>query len=109
MNWIITALTYILSTIFAIAGMGAAGVLIPNYVALGLNLYDAVILRLSQNVADLAVVTLLNARKRLVSLRDVLLVAVPALLLIPVGVMVNVTFWEFTFWFCIYFTSASFT
>jgi uncharacterized membrane protein YfcA len=38
-GWVTAAvLTYVLASLFAIIGMGAAGVLIPNYVVLGIPL-----------------------------------------------------------------------
>jgi uncharacterized membrane protein YfcA len=87
---VLVLLTYILSSIFAIAGMGAAGVLVPNYITLGLGVYTAITLALAQNVADLAVVTALHTRRGLVDWRKVVIVAAPAVLLIPLGVYIAV-------------------
>ncbi|BEP17842.1 hypothetical protein PYJP_11940 [Pyrofollis japonicus] len=86
----LAALTYILSTIFAIAGMGAAGVLVPNYIALGLSVYTAITLALAQNIADLAVVTALHTRRGLVDWKKVATVAAPAVMLVPLGVYIAV-------------------
>ena len=47
---LIAIVTYALSSLLAIAGMGAAGVLIPNYVALGLSIGKAILLTLTRNV-----------------------------------------------------------
>jgi len=38
LDGVIAIVTYILASLFAVAGMGAAGVLIPNYITLGLAL-----------------------------------------------------------------------
>ena len=82
-------LTYVLASIFAIAGIGAAGVLIPNYIALGLSIPAALILGLLQNTAELTVATLMNARKGLVEWKKVALLAAPALVLVPIGAYVH--------------------
>ncbi len=47
---IISLITYILASIFAITGMGAAGVLIPSYVTLGIAFYPAILAGLLQNL-----------------------------------------------------------
>jgi uncharacterized membrane protein YfcA len=87
---ILAILTYILATIFAIAGMGAAGVLIPNYITLGIGVRAAMFLGLGQNTAELTVATSMNCSKKLVDWKKVLLVLVPALFLVPLGAYVNI-------------------
>jgi uncharacterized membrane protein YfcA len=86
----VTILTYILSSIFAIAGMGAAGVLIPNYIALGLGVNVAMILGLSQNTAELTVATIMNARKQLIDWKKAVMVLIPAVILVPIGAYINI-------------------
>lgn len=86
----ITILTYILSSIFAISGMGAAGVLIPNYIAFGLGVNIAAILGLSQNTAELTVATIMNARKQLIDWKKAVMVLIPAVILVPIGAYVHV-------------------
>jgi uncharacterized membrane protein YfcA len=86
----ITILTYILSSIFAIAGMGAAGVLIPNYIAFGLGVNIAMILGLSQNTAELTVTTIMNARKQLIDWKKAVMVLIPAVILVPIGAYINI-------------------
>ena len=73
----ITLLTYILASVFAIAGMGAAGVLIPNYIAMGLGVHAAMLLGLTQNTAELTVATAMNWKKGLIEWRKVARVFVP--------------------------------
>jgi uncharacterized membrane protein YfcA len=90
MKFVIPIITYILASIFAIAGMGAAGVLVPNYIALGLNVYIAILLALAGNVADLAVVTVLHKRHNLIDWRSVALVTIPATALVPLGVYIAI-------------------
>ena len=90
MIWILALLTYVLASIFAIAGMGAAGVLIPNYISLGLGVRTAMILGLSQNSAELTVATCLNGIKKIVSWKNVAKVMIPALVFVPLGVAVNI-------------------
>ncbi len=82
-------LTYILASIFAIAGMGAAGVLIPNYISLGMSVRVAMLMGLTQNTAELTFATGLNHMKKLVKWREVSKVLLPAVLLIPVGAYIN--------------------
>ncbi|MFA4639822.1 sulfite exporter TauE/SafE family protein [Pyrococcus kukulkanii] len=83
-------LTYILASVFAIAGMGAAGVLIPNYIAIGLSVHAAMLLGLAQNTAELTVATAMNWKKGLIEWRNVARVFVPAALFVPLGAYVNV-------------------
>ena len=83
-------LTYILASVFAIAGMGAAGVLIPNYIAMGLGVHAAMLLGLTQNTAELTVATAMNWKKGLIEWRKVARVFVPAALFVPLGAYVNV-------------------
>ncbi len=85
----VALLTYVLASIFAIAGMGAAGVLIPNYITLGLSVHAAMFLGLGQNTAELTVATAMNSREGLVEWRKVARVLLPAILLVPVGVYIN--------------------
>jgi uncharacterized membrane protein YfcA len=86
----IAILTYILASIFAIAGMGAAGVLIPNYIALGLSVHAAMLLGLTQNTAELTVATGLNWKRGLIEWKKVAKVFVPAALFIPLGAYINI-------------------
>ncbi len=83
-------LTYVLASIFAIAGIGAAGVLIPNYIALGMSVHAAMMLGLSQNTAELTVATAMNASKKLVDWKKVAMLVAPAVLLVPVGAYINI-------------------
>ena len=83
-------LTYILASVFAIAGMGAAGVLIPNYIAMGLGVHATMLLGLTQNTAELTVATAMNWKKGLIAWRKVARVFVPAALFVPLGAYVNV-------------------
>jgi len=87
---IISLLTYALSSIFAIAGMGAAGVLIPNYVTLGMAYYSAILAGLLQNVFELSVATTNNFRARNINLRVGLLILVPAVIMVPLGAYTNI-------------------
>jgi uncharacterized membrane protein YfcA len=86
---LVYGLTYALAAFFAVAGMGAAGVLVPNYVMLGLPLPLALTLALTQNTFELAVATLLNHRRRLVDWRSVGLLAPIASALVPLGFYIH--------------------
>ncbi|MDV3103511.1 sulfite exporter TauE/SafE family protein [Thermococcus waiotapuensis] len=85
----IAILTYILASLFAIAGMGAAGVLIPNYITLGLSVHAAMFLGLGQNTAELTVATAMNSRRGLVEWRKVAMILLPAIFFVPVGAYIN--------------------
>jgi len=87
---IISLITYALASVFAIAGMGAAGVLIPNYVTLGMTFYSAILAGLLQNVFELSVATVNNFRARNVNLRVSLLILVPAVIMVPLGAYTNI-------------------
>ncbi len=87
---ILALFTYILATIFAIAGMGAAGVLIPNYISLGMSVRTAMLMALTQNTAELSVATGLNHLKKLIKWKNVFKVLFPAIILVPLGAYVNI-------------------
>ncbi len=89
LDGVIATITYILASLFAIAGMGAAGVLIPNYITLGLAIRQAIILGLTQNIGELTIATTLNHKKELVEWRKVAVVAGSAAPLIPLGYLTH--------------------
>ncbi len=86
---IITLVTYILATVFAIAGMGAAGVLIPNYVTLGITIYPAILAGLLQNSSALSIATVNNIRNHNIDLKLGVMILVPAIILVPFGAYTN--------------------
>ncbi len=86
---LIGVLTYGLASIFAIAGMGAAGVLIPNYMTLGIAVQLALILGLMQNVGELTVATALNHKKKLIEWKKVAIVGGAAIFLVPLGYLTH--------------------
>ncbi len=83
-------ITYILATIFAVAGFGAAGVLVPNYIALGMGIHAAMLLGLTQNTAELTIATIINAWKGMIKWEKVAMLAIPAILMVPFGAYINI-------------------
>jgi uncharacterized membrane protein YfcA len=88
-NILAYVLTYALASFMAIAGMGAAGMLIPNYVTLGLSLPLALTYALTQNVFELSVVTALNHLKRLIDWGKVLVLSAVAVAFVPLGFYIH--------------------
>ncbi len=87
---IISLITYVLASIVAIAGMGAAGVLIPNYVTLGMAFYPAIVAGLLQNLFALSVATANNFRARSINLRLGITILLPAVIMVPLGAYTNI-------------------
>ncbi len=87
---IISLITYVLASIFAIAGMGAAGVLIPNYVTLGMAFYPAIVAGLLQNSFALSVATANNFRAQSINLRLGITILLPAVIMVPLGAYTNI-------------------
>jgi len=87
---IISLITYVLASIFSIAGMGAAGVLIPNYVTLGIAFYPAILAGLLQNSFALSVATANNFRANSINLKLGIAILIPALIMVPLGAYTNI-------------------
>jgi hypothetical protein len=68
-------LTFVLTTVMAMAGVGAAFVLIPVYLALGIELHTAMATALLLNAVAMSVASVTFVRKRLVVWRLVILAA----------------------------------
>ncbi len=83
------ALTFLFTALLTIAGVGAAFILIPVFMALGIDIHVAMATALLLNAVAMTVASVTFIRRRLVMFR----VAVPTLLvaaaLSPVGVMVS--------------------
>lgn len=80
--------TFLLTTVFAMAGVGAAFVLIPVFLAFGIELHTAMATALLLNAIAMAVASVTFIRKGLVEWRLVLPMLVLAVLASPVGVRV---------------------
>jgi len=80
------ALTFILTTVMAMAGVGAAFVLIPVFLALGVELHTAMATALLLNAVAMAVASVTFVHKRLVAWPLVLPMLVLAVITSPLGV-----------------------
>lgn len=78
--------TFALTTLFSMAGVGAALVLIPVFLAFGIELHTAMATALLLNAVGMAVASVTFVRKGLVDWRLVLPMLVLAVGLSPVGV-----------------------
>jgi uncharacterized membrane protein YfcA len=92
MLWLSLALTavvtFVLTTVFAMAGVGAAFVLIPVFLLFGIELHTAMATALLLNAIAMAVASVTFIRKGLVEWRLVVPMLVLAVLASPVGVHV---------------------
>jgi uncharacterized membrane protein YfcA len=79
-------LTFALTTLFSMAGVGAALILIPVFLAFGIELHTAMATALLLNAVGMSVASITFVRKGLVEWRLVLPMLVLAVGLSPVGV-----------------------
>jgi uncharacterized protein len=79
-------LTFALTTVMAMAGVGAAFVLIPVYLALGIELHTAMATALLLNAVAMSVASVTFVRKRLVVWRLVIPMLALAVIASPFGV-----------------------
>jgi hypothetical protein len=81
-----TVLTFVLTTVMSMAGVGAAFVLIPVFLALGVELHTAMATALLLNALAMAVASVTFVRKRLVVWSLVLPMLALAVIASPFGV-----------------------
>ena len=81
-----SVLTFLLTTVFAMAGVGAAFILIPVFMAFGVELHSAMATALLLNAIAMAVASVTFIRKGLVEWRLVVPMLVLAVLASPFGV-----------------------
>jgi hypothetical protein len=81
-------LTFLLTTVFAMAGVGAAFILIPVFLAFGVELHTAMATALLLNAIAMAVASVTFIRKGLVEWRLAIPMLVLAVLASPIGVHV---------------------
>ncbi|MGA9393709.1 MAG: sulfite exporter TauE/SafE family protein, partial [Azonexus sp.] len=87
---IIAALiTFALTTVLSMAGVGAAFVLIPVFLALGVELHTAMATALLLNAIGMSIASVTFVRRGLVAWRLVLPMLLVAVLASPVGVHVG--------------------
>lgn len=85
------ALTWILSSIFAMAGVGSANTLVPIYYSFGIPFSIAAAAGLLLNVFSLSSATVNNARHRHINWRVGTLFMIPAVIAAPFGAMIGVS------------------
>ncbi len=83
--FIASLITFIFTTVLTIAGVGAAFILIPVFVALGIPLLTAMSTALLLNSIAMAVASFYNARAGLIVYKTALPILIFATLLSPVG------------------------
>ena len=85
---IAAVVTFALTTIFSMAGVGAAIILIPVYLALGVALHTAMATALLLNAVGMTIASVTFIRKGLVEWRLVIPMLIIAVLASPLGVWV---------------------
>lgn len=85
MLWIAAAATFVFTTVLTIAGVGAAFVLIPVFIALGIDVHTAMATALLLNALSMSVASIQFVRKKLVDFKLALPMVVFASALSPLG------------------------
>jgi uncharacterized membrane protein YfcA len=83
--FIAAVITFIFTTVLAIAGVGAAFILIPVFVALGVPLLTAMSTALLLNSIAMAIASFYNAKAGLIVYRTALPILIVASILSPLG------------------------
>ncbi len=90
MTWLIAGLiTLVLTAILTIAGVGAAFVLIPVYLALGIEIHTAMSTALLLNAISMTFASINYAREKLIIWRIALPIVIAASILSPVGAYIS--------------------
>jgi uncharacterized membrane protein YfcA len=87
---IIFILTWIISTLFAVAGVGAANTLIPIYYSLGIPFSIAAAAGLLLNVFSLSSATVNNGKKGRVLWKLGTIFLIPAVIMAPIGAFIGI-------------------
>ncbi|PMB76280.1 MAG: sulfite exporter TauE/SafE family protein [Fervidicoccus fontis] len=87
---LIFSLTWIISALFAIAGVGAANTLIPIYYSLGIPFSIAAAAGLLLNVFSLTTATINNGKRGRVLWKLGTLFLIPAVIMAPVGAYIGI-------------------
>jgi uncharacterized membrane protein YfcA len=87
---IIFIITWILSTLFAVAGVGAANTLIPVYYSLGIPFSIAAAAGLLLNVFSLSSATVNNGRRGRVLWKLGTIFIIPAIIMAPLGAFIGI-------------------
>lgn len=86
----ILLITFLISTAFSTAGVGAANTLIPIYYSLGIPFSLAAATGLLLNVFSLSTATVNHSRNRHINWKLGITLLVPAVILAPVGALIGV-------------------
>ncbi len=86
---IATVVTFVLTAIFSMAGVGAAAVLVPVFLALGVDIHTAMATALLLNAIGMSIASVTFIRKGLVEWRLVIPMLIIAVLASPLGVWVS--------------------
>lgn len=86
---IAAVVTFVLTTVLSMAGVGAAFVLIPVFLALGVELHSAMATALLLNAIAMAIASVTFIRKGLVEWRMVVPMLVIAVIASPLGVQLG--------------------
>lgn len=87
--WIAAAATFVFTTVLTIAGVGAAFVLIPVFIALGIDVHTAMATALLLNALSMSVASVQFVRKKLVDFKLAVPMVVFASALSPLGARVS--------------------
>jgi len=87
---IIFILTWIISTLFAVAGVGAANTLIPIYYSLGIPFSIAAAAGLLLNVFSLSSATVNNGKRGRVLWKLGTIFIIPAVIMAPIGAFIGI-------------------
>jgi len=89
MLWIAAAATFVFTTVLTIAGVGSAFVLIPVFIALGIDVHTAMATALLLNALSMSVASVQFVRKKLVDFKLAVPMVIFASALSPLGARVS--------------------
>jgi uncharacterized membrane protein YfcA len=87
--WIAAIVTFVFTTVLTIAGVGAAFVLIPVFLALGIDVHEAMATALLLNALSMSVASVQFIRKKLIDFKLALPMVIFASALSPLGARVS--------------------
>lgn len=88
-SFLIFIVTYTLSSLFALAGLGASNTLIPIYYSLGVPFSIAAASGLLLNVFSLSSATINNGRHHYINWKIGTILLIPAVIMAPIGAIVE--------------------
>ena len=82
-------ITFVFTTLLTIAGVGAASILIPLFIAIGINVHSAISTALLLNTIAMIFASIRFAKKKLIMWKTAIPILITAMILSPIGAWVS--------------------